>query len=532
MATQQHTVSLNGGLVTNAAIESIREGNVIACTNFEPTLKGMERSSGYERFDGQPLASSIATVTNTDGTIDDTAREAQRALIQPVPGSGAILGLFMLNGTVYAFRNDASGTSAKLYKSSAAGWVLVTTPTLQPSGKYRTTIYNFKATAGTAKVYGVDGVNPPFEFDGSTFTQITHGAEPLQPTSITAHAFHLFIGFKEGSIMHSETGNPLGWNVTNGAGEIGTGDAVTDLKSMVNDALLIMCKNKLNILYGTGAVDWQSANVRPFQEGVGGLSDTVQLYGQLTLYVDGISIKSIQAVTTFGNFAQGNVSTPIEDGLKQKLGKVIGSCVEYTKNQYRLFLEFGTNQTEVITLYIRDDGVPLFGRQVLGCRVSAITSGDKTDGSQGIYFGTTDGFVMAAESGTSQDGQPIEATMLTAFSPCGGLTQRKRFKRVRIISEAADNVVFNIKPEFASVNTGEFRSTSIKSLLIHKKAELWGLASWGGFEWSETLINIGRASIDGNGISIALVINNASKYNTSFVVNSYLIEFIPRRGER
>lgn len=50
---------------------------------------------------------------------------AYRADITPVPGSGSILGVWRYNNTVYAFRNDLSGTEACMYKSSPAGWVKV-----------------------------------------------------------------------------------------------------------------------------------------------------------------------------------------------------------------------------------------------------------------------------------------------------------------------------------------------------------------------------------------------------------------------
>lgn len=48
-----------------------------------------------------------------------------RADIAAVPGSGDILGIWMLGSTRYAFRNTADGTAAKMFKSSAAGWVEV-----------------------------------------------------------------------------------------------------------------------------------------------------------------------------------------------------------------------------------------------------------------------------------------------------------------------------------------------------------------------------------------------------------------------
>lgn len=53
------------------------------------------------------------------------AADVYRALIAAVPGSGKILGVNLYNDVVYAFRNNAGGTAAAMYKSTAGGWSLV-----------------------------------------------------------------------------------------------------------------------------------------------------------------------------------------------------------------------------------------------------------------------------------------------------------------------------------------------------------------------------------------------------------------------
>ena len=49
-----------------------------------------------------------------------------RGLIQAVPGSGPIRGVVTLNGTTYAFRNNAGGTATDIYKATTGGWTQVT----------------------------------------------------------------------------------------------------------------------------------------------------------------------------------------------------------------------------------------------------------------------------------------------------------------------------------------------------------------------------------------------------------------------
>ena len=56
-------------------------------------------------------------------TYTSAAREEYRDDIAAVIGSGPIRGVWMLNGSVYAFRDNAGATAGVMWKSSTAGWV-------------------------------------------------------------------------------------------------------------------------------------------------------------------------------------------------------------------------------------------------------------------------------------------------------------------------------------------------------------------------------------------------------------------------
>ncbi len=53
------------------------------------------------------------------------AANIYRASIQQVPGSGPVLGVWLYQDVVYAVRNNAGGTAAAIWASSAGGWVAV-----------------------------------------------------------------------------------------------------------------------------------------------------------------------------------------------------------------------------------------------------------------------------------------------------------------------------------------------------------------------------------------------------------------------
>ena len=97
-----------------------------------------------------------ASTPKLDAQYKNLAADYYRSLILAVPGSGKILGGFYYNDTNYAFRNNAGGTAAALYKSTAGGWSLVS---LGRELKFKT---------GTASVA-----------EGATLTGATSGASAV-----------------------------------------------------------------------------------------------------------------------------------------------------------------------------------------------------------------------------------------------------------------------------------------------------------------------------------------------------------------
>lgn len=66
-----------------------------------------------------------APTVKLDAQYKALAANVYRALIQAVPGSGSVLGVWRYKGVVYAFRNNVGGTFTDMYKSTSSGWVNV-----------------------------------------------------------------------------------------------------------------------------------------------------------------------------------------------------------------------------------------------------------------------------------------------------------------------------------------------------------------------------------------------------------------------
>lgn len=115
------------------------------------------------------------------------ARDYYRSLITKPTGYNQIRGVAAFKGVIYCLRDaDANSVTATLWKSSGSGWTAVRTG-LRGGGTLKTASGSFTGTGGDLALYGVDGLNRPWSYTGSTFTfaPVVYGSEGTSSTSIT-----------------------------------------------------------------------------------------------------------------------------------------------------------------------------------------------------------------------------------------------------------------------------------------------------------------------------------------------------------
>jgi hypothetical protein len=285
-------------------------------------------------------------------------------------------------------------------------------------------IYNFTGSTDTRRIYGCDGVNRGFEFDGTTFVPIDTGMTADAPKHIAAHKNQLFFSFR-GSVQHSAPGLPYEWSAIIGASEIALGDDVTGFMVQPGGAseaaLAILTRNGIATLYGSGVVNWQ---LIPTDQEAGAIPYTIQRLGP-TLMMDDRGLTSLQASQAYGNFQSATLSKLIHTWLRDKRTLAQASCVARDKNQYRLFF------SDSSALYVTMDNGQVIGMMpmLLADEVTCIWSAEFNDGSEGIFFGSSDGQVYQMERGTSFDGDAIEAYIYLAFNHSKTPRQRKRYRQ-------------------------------------------------------------------------------------------------------
>lgn len=522
----QNTLRMKGGFVTDIGVLEAYGGMLAVCQNFEVVTAGYQRSAGYERFDGQPSPSLIPASEE-----DDIAREAARVLIQAVPGSGSVLGVVKYKGVVYAFRNAVDGLSAKMWKSSVTGWIEVVTGfTLEPSGDYRFIEYNFYGNSDSRMLYGCDGVNNAFQFDGTTFSQIATGNALDTPTHIIGHAFHLFLAFRGGSLQHSVPGDPLDWGGASGAGEIGIGEDIVGLNSLVGGVLQISTDSRIVMLPGSSSLDWQLSNLRAQDDGAGAFDKSIQTINGSAFYLGVNGISSTSATQMFGDFKTGTMSKVVASYINGISRKLICSYKVSKKSQYRLAFNIGA-ETEILSMSFDRDKIIGFGVSRIPIAISCVHRSSKDMNKEAVYYGSDDGYVYQAETGTSFDGEELLAILRTHFSYQGSPTRRKRYRKLEIAMDASKAVLARIKPLFA-FGRPDTAPHLVEDINGVAGGGIWGVDNWGEFTWSSPVTGVVRADIGETATSISINFNTQSKFTESFVINDIVIDYTPRRLNR
>ncbi len=491
MTVQTQAWALRGGLDLVSPAMSISAGRAIVAQNYSPALSG-----GYRRMDGY--------------TLYDGKQTSPTVLAVKVSGSGDILGVWEYKDVLYAFRNNTAGTACIMHKATTTGWVVVTTPTLAPDGQYEFATHNFTGSSATEKMYGADGKNKAFQFDGTTFTQLTTGMSNDKPTQVEVHKNHLFLSFAGGSLQHSGIGDPTSWTLNTGAGELGIGTEITNIDSMRGDTLVVTGEDTVSILYGSSSADW---NLKSFSTELGVVQGTAELIDSQLVWFNGSGITSLQATQTYGDFSTASLSTAIEPFLdSSRAAQVVGSSVNYSKSQYRLFFSDST----VLVGTIINNRVIGWTTWLLEHTPSCLSE---------KYMGCADGSVMKLDDGDSFAGLPIRSYLRLPFNTMSSPQRKKRFRKLFLELEAGSTATLKM---IADYDYGVGSSPIAKEVVITGSGGLWDVNSWGQFSWSSTVVSQAQSSLSGSGRTIGVLIFHESATDPAFTLQGVRVNYSTR----
>ena len=347
--------------------------------------------------------------TITGATSGATAVVTRVALESGSWSAGDAVGRFIFASQVGTFQAENIDVGASLNLATIAGDSSAIT--LSPSGSYEFANSNFMNPGGSERMYGVDGVNRGFEFDGTVFAPIATGMATDTPDHLIIHEQHLMFAFGS-SHQISGINAAFTWTVLAGASEIITDGMITGYQTQPgqqgNGALLVSTRNRMYVLYGVSSADF---NLVEYREEVGAYAGTLQTLAR-TLFLHDQGITDIAAVQAFGNFKHGTLSTKVQTLINSKRSLVTTSCIVRDKNQYRLFFSDKT------AVYVTMAGTKVVGIMPveLEDEVLCMASMENSSGAEEIIFGSDDGFVYQLDKGTSFDGDSIVAALILHFT--------------------------------------------------------------------------------------------------------------------
>lgn len=484
MAVQSQAWALSGGLDLISPALQMPPGKAILAQNYECAMTGgYRRIDGYTIYDGRSNGTHLA-----------------------VAGSGPIRGVWEYNNVVYAFRNNAGGSACVMHKSTSSGWAVVSTPTLSPNGNFEFINHNFTGHSGSLKMFGCDGINKAFQFNGTTLSFLTTGMTTDTPSHIGVHKNHLFLSFTGGSVQHSGVGNPASWNLVTGAGEIGIGTEVTGFSSMKGDSLAITGINQISILYGASASDW---NLKLFSPAIGAVARTNGQMDSDLYFFNGDDLSSLTATQAFGDFESASVSAVVKPFIDARKSNTVGATVNRDKNQYRLF--FDDKSVLVGTI---------INRQVVGFTTWRLEHTPSFITEK--YMGCTDGSVMYMDNGVSFNGTAIQSYLRLPFTSFNTPHRKKRFRKATLELEAGSQATLDY---LADYDYGSGGSSSGAQATVYGGGGFWDVANWNNFVWSSAVVASAEAYLNGSGMNISLLIVHSSATDPAFTLQGVQLNY-------
>lgn len=397
--------------------------------------------------------------------------------------------------------------------------------TLAPSGRVEAVVANFGGVTGY-KIYGCDGQNRAFEFDGETYVPLATGMAVDKPTHIAFHKQHLFLSFGA-SLQFSAIGDPYVWAPLFGAGEIAMNAPITNLCQLPGDqttgALAVYTRNDTSILYGSSSEDFRLST---YNSGTGAVAYTAQTMDQVYA-LDDRGVMGLNTSLNYGNFLPTSLTMNIRPFILDRVNIATASSVQRERGQYRVFFSDGSG------IYMTVLNGKLLGSMPVQFPEPVLCSfdGEAADGTAATYFGSTDGYVYQLDVGTSFDGSNIQANITLVFNAIGSPRLLKRFRHgsVELTGDSYAELQFGYLLAYA---TQEIEQPLDSTYALNLRNPYWDSMIWDNFIFDGRNIAPTEIDMTGTGENIAISLSSVSNLFDPFTVNSIILHYSIRRGLR
>lgn len=460
--------------------------------------------------------------TESDAKFDEwseLAAVSARELIHEVPGDGPVRGVAILNGVVYAVRNADGNASAVMHSATPGGWLAVKTG-LAPNGTYTFIEHNFKGAATTRALYGVSGTHKAFEWNGTTWTDITTGMVTDIPLRIAEHKNYLWLGFANGSLQNSPVGDPTGtWTLRTGSAEFGIGDEITALQSTRGGVLAVYCERGVRLLYGSSTQDW---DLKPQSDKSGAFPRSVQDSPIGPLSIDALGISPLVTSQNFGDFETATISQRVKPFLTIRDRVLVDSCALASGSQYRAFFDDGA------VLVLVFNGQKIAGYSILRVpfEPTCVAVGVDASGKEMLVAGATDGFVYRLDVGNSMDGIAVDCVVRTAPDDRRKPRVVKHFQKAILHVQTQRPLRLFVQPELDYRLSPSDVAHAVAAQAV-ASSDLFDVGRFDEMVFDggdyRTGISVPELDIDASGVTVSFLIYHGQEIRPPFTIESGIL---------
>jgi hypothetical protein len=399
--------------------------------------------------------------------------------------------------------------------------------TMAAGGKFEFDTGNFTGQPSGTRIYGVDGVNKMFEFDGTTLVPIATGATPDAPRHVVVYHNYLMCSV-EGSLIYCGVGTPYRYSATDGGGEIATGDTITGFAlqpgAQTTAALAVYCRAHTTMLYGTSP---STFNLTVFNVGAGAIERSIQNLNQ-TYVLDDRGVTSLATTLAYGNFTAATLTNNLRPFIYAAKMRLNCSAISRDKSQYRLFFSDGTGlYTTLVNNKLLGHGMVMFPTAM-----NVAWTAQLANGTEVTYLGGSDGMVYTLDTGSSFDGSNLDAYITLTWNATRSPRILKRYRHASVEVQGNYYAAFSFGYQLA-YNSSEIPQGSTGSYTSgFTAAPNWDSFTWDSFTWDGTTISPTEISLSGTGENIQITISSSTNYIQPYTLNSIILHYSIRRGLR
>jgi len=372
--------------------------------------------------------------------------------------------------------------------------------------KYRFEKYRISTTE---KVCGVDSINVPFLYDGTSFVELHDApADVVGAEHVVWFKNQLFFA-KGDKLTFTSPYTDSDFNPANGSGIISVGNAITGL-IVFREQLIIFSQQKISRLVGNTLSDFV---LQPITLNIGCVdTDTIQEVGSDIMFLGPDGLRLLGATDKVGDFSIAVVSKSIQSEMTAFTGSStsFSSVVIREKSQYRIFGYNGSVTTQ--------NAVGVLGTQTIGDQTGALSwaelRGIKAYVADSDYYGrvetavfsNTDGYVYEMEQGNSFDGANIIATFSTPFVPMEDPRIRKAFYKLFLYTDPLGSVTTSVNLKLDFDDEGVIQPDTITLSNQTGAVGFYGssTATYGTVRYGTKLKKLFQTQVIGSGFTVSL----------------------------